>query len=1186
MINNSQMSALARKALWISIGIAVAVTITTIFSLNIVFNNFKTGNVMAWQRLAIRIIAIASVWSNVYLCRNGRYILGIQILIGGLLITSLLVTFMLEGHSTIISLAIMTLIIIATTQTLLNSIATRLITLSVVVGILNVLLDIWLPTERIAPPDFNSLIIPGIVAALFLAAFVISQYKTFKLQTKLLIVLISIPAIIIAIVSAFFVLNITNSEKEQIIQSNLVNTNAKASRIDAFLNTAGSDIHFLGNSALLNEYLTHLDANTDANITAEARTLLNQEFLAFAQARLTYDQVRFIDTTGQEIIRINTSIDGVSTIVAEENLQNKSGRYYFEDSLLLSKGNLFISPLDLNVENGEVEKPNKPVIRYGTPVFFHDELAGVIIANVLADNFLSILADSEINSFLVNKDGYFLYHPDESLQWGQDLGTEINVAQEIPDLAPQLFSIGSDSYESSTQLYTYTPIILPDETIPRWFLANFISIDEVFAPITNTITPILAIIAISLMITPLLAIFVSKFLAEPILSLTHSAQKVAEGDLNVEAPVTTQDEIGILATTFNAMITQLKNLVGALETRVAEQTQDLTLAAEVGNAVAQIRDLDELLVNAVEMIGARFNLYYTQVYLVDESSQKLQLRAGTGEVGKTLMSRRFSLPLGPGSINSTAVFNKKPIIVANTNNSVVFRPNPLLPNTRSEMAVPLMIGDVVVGVLDLQSAEINDLSDENLPAFEALAGQLAISIENANLFAEVTRARAEVEAQARRLVRDGWDNSLDGVHASEHIGTYYEEGQAHPLTEPMNSITKSGHALSAPITVVGEPIGAIQVEGVSDQAWTDDDHKLITLVAQRVGQQVENLRLLSDAQRYRTDAENAARKLVRDGWSDFQEQSNVDGYVYNQKDVISLQEINNTMDENEFLMQPLTIQGEIIGMIEVDGVDAANEEANTLLTAVTDQLSSHINNLRLADQTEQALGKTAVQARRLAQLNEMGNALGVADTLAQLFTAVSQNMGNIINHDSLALTLRDPDEQTSKTFLLENERDPILIEAELLGAGTAVDAATKQQRPIHIPNLKQTDFEEIRYMVEDGLQSALMTPLITARGVLGALTISRKTISAFDAQDEDILQQIVPLLASTIENQSLLTETQKQADKERLVNIITQKIQRAVTVESALETAVQELGRTLGAEETRIRLQTATSANNGNDHDV
>jgi len=238
------------------------------------------------------------------------------------------------------------------------------------------------------------------------------------------------------------------------------------------------------------------------------------------------------------------------------------------------------------------------------------------------------------------------------------------------------------------------------------------------------------------------SILLSRFLSGPIVRLTQVAEQVTAGDMEAQAKVESADETGTLANAFNRMTAQLRDFIGTLESRVTERTRNLELAAEVGRTVSQVRALDVMLKDAAELIRKQFDLYYVQVYLTDASQTNLVLQSGTGSVGEQLISRSHSLPLNTNSINGRAAVEKKSVVISDTIASLTFKPNPLLPNTRSEMAVPLLVGDRVVGVLDMQSEHAGSLNQETLPAFEALAGQLAIAIQNANLLEEAKQARA------------------------------------------------------------------------------------------------------------------------------------------------------------------------------------------------------------------------------------------------------------------------------------------------------------------------------------------------------------------------------------------------------------------------------------------------------------
>jgi signal transduction histidine kinase len=154
----------------------------------------------------------------------------------------------------------------------------------------------------------------------------------------------------------------------------------------------------------------------------EAQRDLEQEFLSMSKIKRLYDQIRFLDESGMEIVRINYN-NGVPTIVPEEKLQNKGKRYYFEDAFRLNKNEVFVSPLDLNIERGEIEVPLKPMIRLGTPIFDNaDNKRGIMLLNYFGSKMLDgvnrVAADSSGDLMLLNKDGFFLKGTGPEDEWG------------------------------------------------------------------------------------------------------------------------------------------------------------------------------------------------------------------------------------------------------------------------------------------------------------------------------------------------------------------------------------------------------------------------------------------------------------------------------------------------------------------------------------------------------------------------------------------------------------------------------------------------------------------------------------------------------------------------------------------------------------------------------------------------
>ncbi len=620
---------------------------------------------------------------------------------------------------------------------------------------------------------------------------------------------------------------------------------------------------------------------------------------------------------------------------------------------------------------------------------------------------------------------------------------------------------------------------------------------------------------------------------------------------------------------------ELRELSQSLEHKVADRTRDLTLAMEAGHKILRVRDLDRLFKNAVDLICEQFNLYYGQIYLVDDKEQRLVIRAGTGSVGAELMRRNHFLPLSSSSINGLAVIEQRAIIVADTQENPIFRPNALLPDTRSEMAVPLVLEDRVVAVLNLQDDEPETFSSETLPVFQMVADQLAVAMQNARLFTEVAQARAEVEAATRRLAREGWGEYLDGINQEERIGVQYDLTAVSPLAEEIQAAPPDSGVLQVPVTIADEPVGLIHVEAGDDRFWTEEKQALVTAVARQVGQQVENLRLLAETDRYRNEAEQALRRLRREAWRDYlAEQLEVKtGFVYDQQQVKTLTDEDQTGVNGRYgkmIYQPLEVQGEPFGELIVDDVTDPKTEA--LVAVVAERLSGHLENLRLSAQTEKALAETAEQSRRLALLNDLSHDLSALNSTDEIFEALSKYIHLIVPHDMLSFALANPNGNSAKIVAIVDGRPMTIFEDQPLD-GTMIEVAIQQRQIVYLADVNESDYADIKAMAERGdARSVMIAPLITARGVLGGLDLISNKVDAFDAQDKNLLQQIASLVASTLESQQLFAEAQKQAAKERLVNLVSQKIQSTATIESALETTITELGKALQARYTKAEL--------------
>jgi len=222
------------------------------------------------------------------------------------------------------------------------------------------------------------------------------------------------------------------------------------------LSAVDADLRVLANLPLLRRYLDGGDPVYRAEI--------EEMFLDLSRETRRYDQIRYLDVDGQEIIRVNYN-DGKPLSVPRARLQNKSKRYYFSDTFGLNQGEIFVSPLDLNVEEGKVELPHKPMIRYGTPVFDGaGRKKGIILLNYfgneLLEGFRSVMQGGKPHgNMLLNRDGYWLIGTDHDDEWGFMLGkTDRTFGHDFPEVWRKI-SVARNGFVLTEQgLFVYTTV--------------------------------------------------------------------------------------------------------------------------------------------------------------------------------------------------------------------------------------------------------------------------------------------------------------------------------------------------------------------------------------------------------------------------------------------------------------------------------------------------------------------------------------------------------------------------------------------------------------------------------------------------------------------------------------------------------------------------------------------------------
>ena len=312
----------------------------------------------------------------------------------------------------------------------------------------------------------------------------------------------------------------------------------------------------------------------------------------------------------------------------------------------------------------------------------------------------------------------------------------------------------------------------------------------------------------------------------------------------------------MLARAFNSMTSQLRELITNLERRITDRTREmerrtlrLQVTAEVAREAASIRDLEKLLTHIVNLISDKFNFYHAGIFLVDAPGKYALLRAASSEGGQHMLQRGHRLEIGQQGIVGYVAARGEPRIALDVGKDAVFFNNPDLPETRSELALPLKVRNNVIGVLDVQSKLGGAFSDEDVATLQILADQVALAIDNARLLAESNEALRELEVLYQQQVALSWNERI----AQRNIAYVYDRLGVHSPARgqpPAVPDSPDTHLLQVPISLRGQILGSITLRREPAQPpWRTEEKELVRDIIAQVALTLDNARLLEENRR-------------------------------------------------------------------------------------------------------------------------------------------------------------------------------------------------------------------------------------------------------------------------------------------------------------------------------------------------
>jgi len=387
--------------------------------------------------------------------------------------------------------------------------------------------------------------------------------------------------------------------------------------------------------------------------------------------------------------------------------------------------------------------------------------------------------------------------------------------------------------------------------------------------IAQGIWTLLAILGMAFL-AGLVGLYAARRLTRPLTKLTDIATEVSNGNLDVEASTEGPDEFTHLASAFNSMTAQVRELISNLEIRVEERTSELEESTsqakkraaqfeaitQISQEISLSQELETLLPKITKVISQQFGFYHVGIFLIDENKEYAVLQAANSSGGQKMLAREHRLRVGETGLVGFATFSGKARIALDTGFDATYFDNPDLPDTRSEIALPMIVGGKIIGALDVQSVVPNAFSQEDIDTLSALAAQVAVAIQNARLFEETSNALAKAQTLSQQITATGWSQfiqqtQLAGIQRRKSKSTLLRETPIEDM--PNDNINDT---LRLPIMLRGQRVGELKLKASDKRQWSQDEIDIASAIIERAAIAMENARLVTDAQRL------AARELV------------------------------------------------------------------------------------------------------------------------------------------------------------------------------------------------------------------------------------------------------------------------------------------------------------------------------------
>jgi GAF domain-containing protein/HAMP domain-containing protein len=834
------------------------------------------------------LFCIVCFFISALMSRRGMSTTGSLIMIGSLILFTFSRVFITKGlaiPSGIINVIVVTTIAIYTLPTKWIN---RVITIAFVNAAVCIFLDqitTGIPTTD--RPEVSNII--SIAIGVIYLFILLLQFPRLTLRSKLIVAFISLTALPIVILG-ILTYRSTHDLLETEIRREIERTSFSAAA--AYEEFADNELGAMETQANSSDLVKFISLPAEARPGSEEEQLAVEELASFKKDSPTYIRsFAIIDLSGKSILDTNPTTLG----------NDYSDMKFFKDMLL--NGEKYASGLATIPGRAEY------VIYFAVPIKSKsEEIIGMYVRiynadviELVMDQFISsnrspgretqssylmdgtnffILAhstreDLDYKTYLHRDDRNLLALIQQGLVDADDDSSRFLSQIDTIEILKQMEQTGSFVIPSPSDNYEEAESAAVRIRNTDWILITSEPSNVITGLIQNQ-TRITVITSIILMaIAALLALLAANFFTKPLTELTQIAQSISAGDFNKKATIRTRDEIGLLADSINVMSEEIQQSIEKLESRVERRTADLSLAtqqsekrarnlqtiAEISRTISTEKDQEKLLSLITKIVSDEFGFYHVGIFLLDENRIYAVLRAANSAGGQEMLSRKHSLKVGQTGIVGYVTSTGKPRIALDTGADAVFFNNPSLPETHSEMALPLVTRGTVIGALDVQSKVPNAFTDADISVLSLLADQISIAIDNSRLLEAAQASIEETRAVFSEYLAEAWQKKTE----SGVVGYRQTTSGGQVLTNANMSTLESsnnghGKPLEIPIRIRDQTIGVLNIRANSDdQDWSNDDMNVIEAVAERLGLALDNARLFEE-----TSTRATRERLVAD----------------------------------------------------------------------------------------------------------------------------------------------------------------------------------------------------------------------------------------------------------------------------------------------------------------------------------